>query len=208
MCRTKQSLSGDNKSVHKVINYSTGIFFFFFFSFFLFCFLFFGLKAIYVHLSPSSELTGALEFIDDFFLLYAPVLKPDCHLSLCQVCLRRYPSPFVFGDEFIGGIFSFQFLELHLGVWHTLLSPTTHRVVSTRDSFWKIKHVSSLIWWIDLKNAPTNIFLKSPNAKWSGGKNNLIYISPASTCFCKFNYTRRQRLHISVWINKKIKKET
>lgn len=183
MCRTKQSLSGDNKSVHKVINYSTGIFFFFFFSFFLFCFLFFGLKAIYVHLSPSSELTGALEFIDDFFLLYAPVLKPDCHLSLCQVCLRRYPSPFVFGDEFIGGIFSFQFFELHLGVWHTLLSPTTHRVVSTRDSFWKIKHVSSLIWWIDLKNASTNIFLKSPNAKWSGGKKQPDIYKPCKHVF-------------------------
>lgn len=83
--------------------------------------------------SPSSpELTGTLEFIDDFFLLYAPVLKPDCHLSLCQICLRGYPSPFVLGDEFIGGILPFQFFELHLGVWHTLLSPTANRTVSNR----------------------------------------------------------------------------
>lgn len=80
---------------------------------------------------PSPELTGTLEFIDDFFLLYAPVLKPDCHLSLSQICLRGYPSPFVLGDEFIGGILSFQFFELHLGVWHTLLSSTAYRAVST-----------------------------------------------------------------------------
>lgn len=84
--------------------------------------------------SVSPELTGALEFIDDFLLLYAPVLKPDCHLSLCQICLRGYPPPFVLGDEFIGAVLPFQFLELHLGVWHTLLSPTADRAVSTRYS--------------------------------------------------------------------------
>lgn len=83
--------------------------------------------------SASAELTGTLELVDDFLLLYAPVLKPDCHLSLCQVGLHRYPPPFVFSDEFIGCVLPFQFLELHLGVWHTLLSPPADTTVSTRD---------------------------------------------------------------------------
>lgn len=105
---------------------------------FFFFWFFFGWRHTPARPSPPvsvfPELTGALEFIDDFLLLYAPVLKPDCHLSLCQVCLRGYPPPFVLGDEFIGGVLPFQFLELHLGVWHTLLSPTANRAVSTRYS--------------------------------------------------------------------------
>lgn len=55
MCRTKQSLSGDNKSVHKVINYSTGIFFLF--SFLSFCFAFFF--RIKGHLCPPFTILGA-----------------------------------------------------------------------------------------------------------------------------------------------------
>lgn len=83
--------------------------------------------------SVSAGLTGTLELIDDFLLLYAPVLKPDCHLSLCQIGLGGYPPPFVFGDEFIRCVLPFQFLELHLGIWHTLLSPPADPAVSTRD---------------------------------------------------------------------------
>lgn len=135
MCRSKQSRSGDKETVHNVINYSTV--FCFFLSFFLHFFLgdeSASMSAFHLlsHLSP--ELTGTLEFINDFLLLYAPVLKPDCHLSLCQVSLRGYPSPFVLGDEFIGGVLPFQFFELHLGIWHTLLPPTADRAVSTSYS--------------------------------------------------------------------------
>lgn len=79
-----------------------------------------------------QKLTGALEFVHHLLLLHASVLKPDCHLSLCQVRLRGYPPPFVLGDEFIGGVLPFQFLELHLGVRHTLLPPTADRAVPTR----------------------------------------------------------------------------
>lgn len=72
----------------------------------------------------GPELTGCFEFVDNLFLLHPPVLEPDCHLSLCQVSLRGYPSPFVLGDEFIGGVLPLQFFELHLGVGHALLSAT------------------------------------------------------------------------------------
>lgn len=89
--------------------------------------------------SVSLRLTGALEFVDDFLFLDAPVLKPDCHLSLCQARLGGYPPPFVLGDEFIGGVLPFQFFQLHLGVWHTLLSPTADRVLSSRYGVWKKK---------------------------------------------------------------------
>lgn len=82
-------------------------------------------------LGMSPELTRALELIDNFFLLYPPVLEPDRHLSLCQVRLRGYPSPFVLGDEFVGGVLPLQFFELHLSVWHAFLSPTTDRAVHT-----------------------------------------------------------------------------
>lgn len=123
MCRSKQSHSGDRETVHNIINYST---------------VYFDggaiMSAFHLLFQHLPELTGALEFIDDFLLLNAPVLKPDCHLSLCQVCLSGYSPPFVLGDEFIGGVLPFQFFELHLGVWHTLLSPTADRVVSTRNS--------------------------------------------------------------------------
>lgn len=98
---------------------------------------FFSDKATFLsarlHSSVFAELTGTLKLIDDFLLLYAPVLKPDCHLSLCQIGLGGYPPPFVFGDEFIGSVLPFQFLELHLCVWHTLLSPPADTTVATGD---------------------------------------------------------------------------
>lgn len=110
--------------------------------------------------SPSPELTGTLEFIDDFFLLYAPVLKPDCHLSLCQICLRGYPSPFVLGDEFISGVLPFQFFELHLGVWDTLLSPTANRTVSTRYGICGDGNATSQLSILDFIRQKTKIFYK------------------------------------------------
>jgi len=56
--------------------------------------------------SPQS-LTDGLVLVDHFLLFHSPVLKPDGHLSLGQVCVSRYPSSFVLSDELICGIFSF-----------------------------------------------------------------------------------------------------
>ena len=80
-------------------------------------------------ITPSSELTltkgTSPAGLNEFAL-------PDGHLSLCQTCLRGYPSPLILGDEFVGGVLPLQFFELHLGVRHALLSPSADGAVSSR----------------------------------------------------------------------------
>lgn len=54
-----------------------------------------------------QTLTDALVLVDHFLLFHPPVLKPDGHLSLGQVCVSRYPSSLVLSNELVCGIFSF-----------------------------------------------------------------------------------------------------
>lgn len=103
-------------TVHNVINY--------YFSKFIWT----TERQIPSSLGLSPKLTSSLEFVDDFLFFDPSVLKPDCHLSLWQISLCRYPSSFILCDEFICGILLFQFLELYLGVWHAFLPPTANRM--------------------------------------------------------------------------------
>lgn len=75
----------------------------------------------------KKKLADSFQLVDDFLLLYASVLKPYRDLSLGQVGLSGYPPPFVLCDKFIGGVLALEFLQLHLGVWHALLSSTSIR---------------------------------------------------------------------------------
>lgn len=75
----------------------------------------------------DNRLADRFQFVDNLFLLDSSVLKPYRDLPLRQVGLGRYPPPFVLRDEFIGGVLSLELLQLHLGVWHALLSPAPER---------------------------------------------------------------------------------
>lgn len=73
-------------------------------------------------MTERKKLADSFQFVDDFLLLYSSVLKPYRDLPLGQVGPGRYPPPFVLRDKFIGGVFPLEFLQLHLGVGHALLS--------------------------------------------------------------------------------------
>ena len=49
-------------------------------------------------------------FTDEFLLLHPAVLEPDGNLALREVSSGGDTSPLVFGDEFAGSVFFFQFL--------------------------------------------------------------------------------------------------
>lgn len=74
-----------------------------------------------------KKLADSFQFVDNFLLLDASVLKPYSDLPLGQVGLSRYPPPFVLRDKFIGAVLALELLQLHLGVWHALLSSASER---------------------------------------------------------------------------------
>lgn len=74
-----------------------------------------------------SKLADGFQFVDNFLLFYASVLKPYRDLSLGQVSLGRYPPPFVLRDKFVGGVLAFEFLQLHLRVWDALFPSASVR---------------------------------------------------------------------------------
>lgn len=95
-----------------------------------------------------SKLADGFQFVDNFLLFYASVLKPYRDLSLGQVSLGRYPPPFVLRDKFVGGVLAFELLQLHLRVWDPLLPSASVRAGVSPG-------VRSRIWGQDRQKTPS-----------------------------------------------------
>lgn len=103
-----------------------------------------------------SKLADGFQFVDNFLLFYASVLEPYRHLSLGQVCLGRYPPPFVLRDKFVGGILAFEFLQLHLSVRDALFPSASVRAgvsPGVRSRIWGEDRQSTPLW-AALQTAP------------------------------------------------------
>lgn len=70
---------------------------------------------------------AVFHFCHKLLLLYPPILEPDSDLPLRKVGRGRNLLPLVLRDEFVGGVFFLQLLQLHLCVRYPLLPSSTKR---------------------------------------------------------------------------------
>lgn len=64
-------------------------------------------------------------FADHLLLFDPPVLEPDGDLALREVRGGGDAPALLFGNELAGRVFLLQLLQLHLGIRHPFLAPTT-----------------------------------------------------------------------------------